>query len=108
MQSSEIKNNIMRRVYTVYLFKSVAQPLLIELLLIAVFIAMATLFVSIRNILMNVYSLHDIEALGKFMFSAFMNTQVVVKTIIIGVGLTGLIFIGDSFRRIRRALQYRT
>lgn len=98
----------MRRVYTVYLLKSVAQPLLLELLLIAGFIAVAGAFVSLKNILMNVYEIRDIQALGEFFISAFMHTQIIVKTIIIGVGLTGLIFIADSFRRIRRALQYRT
>lgn len=88
--------------------KSVAQPLLLELLLIAGFIAVAGAFVSLKNILMNVYEIRDIQALGEFLVSAFMHTQIVVKTIIIGAGLTGLIFIGDSFRRIKRALQYRT
>ncbi|MBX4197935.1 hypothetical protein KW782_01225 [Candidatus Parcubacteria bacterium] len=108
MQSHELKQNIMRRVYTVYLLKTVAQPLLFELALIAAFIGVAAFFISLKSVLVNVYSIHDIEAVGQFLFSAFIETQIVVKTIVVGVFMTLVVFIYDSVRRIRRAWAYRT
>jgi hypothetical protein len=108
MQSEQIKKNIMRRVYTVYLLKSVAQPLFIELLMIAALIAMAGLFVSIKHIFINMYGLNTIQEIGQFFIAAFMQTTTVVKTIVVGASTAGVLFIWDSYRRIRRALQYRT
>jgi hypothetical protein len=108
MQSDHVKKNIMRRVYTVYLMKSVAQPLLLELLIIAAIVAMAGLFVSIKHIFENVVALHDMQAIGSFIVSAFIHTDTVVKLIIVGAFTAAMLFMWDSFRRIRRALEYRT
>jgi hypothetical protein len=108
MQNDQLKKNIMRRIYTVYILKSVAQPLILELLMIAALIAMAGLFVSLKHIFMNMYGLNGIQEISQFFVSAFVHTTTIVKLIIIGGSVAGILFIWDSVRRIRRAFEYRT
>ncbi len=85
-----------------------AQPLFLEFLVVAGCIAMIGVVVSLRNIFTNVAALNDINSMSSFFVSAFIHTSTVVKIIITGASVAGLIFIGDSVRRIRRAIVYRT
>jgi hypothetical protein len=107
MPNEQLKKNIMRRVYTVYLFRSVAQPLLFELALVGAFIGVTAFFVSLKSIVSNAYALESFTALGQFLFSAFLHTQIIVQTTLVGLAIIAGIFIWDFFRRVRRYIWVR-
>jgi tellurite resistance protein TehA-like permease len=108
MQDNSLQKRIMRRVYRIYLMKSVAQPLLFELALMAAFLGISTFYISLKSVLENTYAQDSMLDMGEYFFSAFMNTRVIVQTIAVGAFVALVVFIGDSVRRIRRAVQYGT
>ncbi|MES2437232.1 MAG: hypothetical protein V4519_04460 [Patescibacteria group bacterium] len=101
MQNNYIKKNIMRRVYMVYILKTVARPLIIELAIVSALIMSVAFFVSLQNVLQNALSVTNIVDFGKFIIGAFTHTQVIVQalSLLVLAGASAMVY--DTVRRIR-------
>ncbi len=93
----------MRRVYTVYILRNVARPLAVELAIVLALIGASAFFVSLQDIFNNLYSLHSIQTVSRYLVAAFINTQAIVKALSISVIIVAALFGYDAVRRLSRA-----
>ncbi len=96
----------MRRVYTIYILKSVLRPLIIELAVVAAFIGVAALYVSLPNVVANALTLHGLKALSTFFIQAFIHTDIGIQALSLSILILIVFFVGDSLRRISRVRAY--
>jgi hypothetical protein len=113
MQNNVLKKNIMRRVYTIYILRTVARPLMmarplmIELAIVAALIMSVAFFVSLQNVFQNALQSSNLVDFWNFIIAAFTNTQAIVQVLSVIV-LGGIItVVWDLVRRIKHVMDYR-
>jgi hypothetical protein len=87
----QLKQEVMQRVYAVYIIKKILRPLVIKFALLSGLVVATSFLVSIPSIFSNAFSsVHDARHEFNFALSAFLHTEVTIKVIfclILGVVL---------------------
>jgi len=97
MHHVNLKKKIMRRVYAIWFFKKITSPFALELISFAALLLWMTVYVSLSNVLNNVPSISSPFPAANFFISAFYETEMIVKIILIGM-LALLIFLMKDLR----------
>jgi len=109
MTQDKLKQNIMRRVYVIYLIKRVTTPFLLKYYTFVFLVAFGAFTVSVKNVLLNMPHWRNINEVYGFYTSAFLHTQFAVQALIVGVSLIFFFIIKDivsSFRKPKRHLVF--
>lgn len=93
-----VKREVMRRVYVVFFLRKVVKPFMVKMGSVAALVLAATAFVSVQNVLGNMPSPAEFAAFGKFMLSAFLNTQLIVQAITLALAVLAVFAIRDLTR----------
>jgi len=95
-KGTELKNNVMRRIYFVFYLKKVFSKITIKIFaLVALGTAVAS-FVSFQNIFFNMPAIVEVGSILSFIMSAFMHTEFIVQALVFG----GVIFTSMLVRDI--------
>ncbi len=96
----------MRRVYVVFFLRKVVKPFVIKMGSVAALgVAVATL-VSVQNVLGNMPSPSEFVSFGKFVFSAFANTELSVQALLLAVAVLAA-FAARDLARVSRLIGVR-
>lgn len=101
LKKEQQKNEIMRRVKTVYFLRKVTQPLFIELLLLTLSFGAVSFMVSIPHVLRNLSMLPALPAYAAYLFEAFIKTQTIVQLTLVFAFIALILVIVDLGRNIR-------
>lgn len=101
MKQTQIKQNVMRRVWFVYRMRHIVNPVSAKVLACLVLAVVTASVISVRNVLMNLPTLSDIPNLAKFVLAAFANTEVVVQASVILGAVLFLLLIRDTLRHLQ-------
>lgn len=79
----------MRRVKMIYVFRRLTHPSLIKVTALVFFGTIVTLKVSLLNVYYNTPRWNDAEGLYNFYLSAFKQTEIVIKMMVVGLAAAG-------------------
>lgn len=96
----------MRRVYVVFFLRKVVRPFLVKMGSVAALALVATAFVSVQNVLGNMPSPAQFAAFGKFVLSAFLNTELTVQALSLVLAILAVFAIRD-LTRVSRLFTFR-
>lgn len=80
----KLKKQIMRRIYTVWVLRTLSQPALLKIYTLAVFILFSSRYVSIKDVSSNFLTVYK-TSFSSFMYSAFANTEIITLMLMIGM-----------------------
>jgi len=93
-----LKQRIMRRIYILYMLRTIA-PFAFDCLVIIIVAFIATLFVSVKDVWENLSMAQDSGQLSSFSFSALSETELTTKLLLIVLGVVGYV----TYRHLKRA-----
>src|SRR3989338_3783010 len=94
-----LKQRIMRRIYLVFMIRNLS-PFAFDCLAIVVVAFIATLFVSVNDVLENLSTAQSSGNISGFSFTAFSATELETKLLLVVLGAIGFL----AVRHLRRAL----
>lgn len=101
---TNISNQIMRRVYLIYYARKATSRTMLELYALLGFLALESVFVSLRHVWTNTPPLMEPKAHLWFWYTAFSHTEAVVKVLVVmSVVALGLI-VRDTTKNIAASL----
>jgi hypothetical protein len=95
MSCDSFTRKLMVRIYTVYLLRQLGRPAVVESVFLASCVAVISTMVSMSNVFVNIERLpNDITILPivHYLWSAFLNTDSLVKVLTMALAITGLLF----------------
>src|SRR5882762_1345766 len=99
-EHSIIKKNVMRRVRFIHFTRKILNPKTIKLGVLVVFLALESWFVSIPHVVSNFgNSAKSFGSLYAYVVSAFLNTQITVQLLSVGIAIIGILFALDFARK---------
>lgn len=98
----------MQRVRFIYWSKRLYHSVTLKIFLLGMFMASATVYISLPNVLRNMPSLADISASWRFFTTAFANTQVTVQLLSVLAFAVLVWLASDIVRSLRRASELST
>lgn len=90
----------MRRVYAVYIWHTLVNPVTLKLYVAAIFTIILSTSVSISHVIANMPTVTDFGAWYQFNIAAFSNTELGVKVLIGSLALLALWLLRDVMRKI--------
>ena len=98
--SRTLKQRIMRRIYFIFLLHNTV-PLAFDCFVLVVAAFIATLFVSLRDVFANLSLASGAGKLSAFSFSAFSETELETKLLLVVLGVVGYFAVRDLKRAWR-------
>lgn len=95
-----LKQRIMRRIYFLFMVRNAA-PFAFDCLAIVIVAFIATLFVSVQDVLANLSTAQTLGNLSGFSFSAVSDTELETKFLLVVLGVIGFY----AVRHLRRAVK---
>ncbi len=99
--SQQLQIRIMRRVYIIYWYRRVTNPVTLKLSALATLGVLSFTIISVRSVVVNVSHTRDFWSACQYLFDAFTKTEVPVQAMVVG----GIIFMGivakDAFGQLR-------
>ncbi|MDP3661428.1 MAG: hypothetical protein Q8R17_01055 [bacterium] len=95
---ASVRREVMRRVYVVFFLRKVVKPFLVKMGSVAALALVATAFVSVQNVLGNMPSPAEFAAFGKFVLSAFLNTELTVQALSLALAVLAVFAVRDLTR----------
>ena len=90
-----LKNNIMRRVYAVFILRKITSPFSLKLFMLSALLIASNFLVSVKNVLLNMPSWNRIGALYDFYVGAFLQTELTVQIVLFGTGVLFVLLLKD-------------
>ena len=108
-EMKSIKFAVMRRVRFVYFARKFFEPRNVKIGLIILFVAVESFLVSIPHVLTNLVNIlknnfGDVNAMYSFLSSAFLQTQISVQILTLGIFAVCLFFAMDILKVSREAI----
>jgi hypothetical protein len=103
IENEQLKMDIMRRIERVYFMRSVVRPFVLECIALSALIGSTAFFVSLPNIILNAHSEVSVSGFIKFLFSAFLNTELSVQVITVAAGVVVILVARDTVVGLGRA-----
>lgn len=94
MPSNPLQKSIMRRVYIIWGVRQLARPLFLKLVVLAVLLLQVKEAVFVRQVFANMANFEMAE-LFSFWSAAFLNTDLIVQSAILGVGILAVLLVHD-------------
>lgn len=91
MNTNELKRKIMIRVYTLFLIRKLKKPITLEVLVFSASLLSFISMVSLGHVLDN--TPHSIGGVYYFLIAAFLNTELLVKILILVMIFVTLVLI---------------
>ena len=98
---SEIQKNIMMRVRFIARVRRFVQSISLKLVVAVGLVVFQTIFISFRNVFSNMPTFDRPSELYNFTLSAFINTELIVKVLILGFALALIFVARDLLRKLR-------
>ena len=96
--NTQLKKRIMRRVYIVSVIGRIFHPTVLKSVILAVFMVMGSILVSVPNVINNMPVSTDISASFSFIMNALVRTDVLVQIIFLGSAILTVWLIKDALR----------
>lgn len=93
--ATQLQKQIMRRVYLVYVLRTVFQPAFVKLYIVLALLWQTTRYVSLPDVLYNASGALAPVKMYRFYIDAFANTEIAVQLIIFSVLLLGMWIVKD-------------
>lgn len=111
MQIDPITSRVLARAHIIRVLRHVVNPFTLELAAFLVFFGLTYFMVSIPSIVSNFMSMHSVSEYGMYMASSFINTQLIVKVLSLGIVVAGFfvfkkIFINTPYSVYRHYRPY--
>ena len=97
MSNTTLHNNIMRRIYVIYMLRQLTDPRMLKVCVLAVVSIALVSFVSVSDVLANM-PLYDFQAFYDFMLYALLHTDTVVQLFLAAAVSVLLMLIRDIAR----------
>jgi len=78
----QLKKRIMRRVYIISVMRQMFNPVVLKSIMLVVFVVVASLLVSIPNVINNMLLASDTKI--DFILEAFIQTETLVQMVLLG------------------------
>lgn len=91
----QLKNQVMRRVYFVYIVKKILRPLVAKSAAFAALAIVLMIYVSVRDVIINMPHAIDVLSVYKFLVAAFAHTTTSVQLVFIAMFSISLFIISD-------------
>lgn len=91
-REQQIKIEVMKRVRLIHRIQTIFNPLAIEVTLFFVAIVLLNIFVSVPNVIANIWHLPSAAQYGSYIASAFLHTRVIVQLVVLLASIS-LIFL---------------
>lgn len=85
MTSSKLRKKIMRRVYALYVMRRLLSPLALKAYTLVLLFTGTAALVSVSNVFKNMPQLGDVGGILYFSLAAFLNTEVLVQMLVVGM-----------------------
>lgn len=95
-----LKQRIMRRIYFLFMLRNVA-PFAFDCLIIVIIAFIATLFVSVKDVLANLSVAREASGIANFSLSAFSETELETRILLVVLGVVGFLAVRDIKRAWR-------
>ncbi len=82
-------SSVMARVYIVKVLRLFITPFTLELVAFSTFFTITLFMISIQSVIANAMQHHSMTEYAVYMAQAFVNTQLVVKVLCLGIGVAG-------------------
>ena len=99
-QVKTLKQRIMRRIYFVFLLRNTA-PLAFDCLILVVSAFVVTVFVSVKDVWANLSVARAGGGIAGFSLSAFTDTELQTKFLLLALGVVGFFAVRDLKRAVR-------
>ncbi len=93
--NNQLNKKIMHSVYAIFILRKVINETVFKLYTIAAFAWVGTLYVSFGHVFVNMQSFSGISELYQFSVSSFVNTELIVQFLSIGMFMMLAWFIKD-------------
>lgn len=104
--SDKIKKKIMRRVYTIWLFKKITSPVFIETFVFAAMLFLAVSYISFLNVMRNAFNASSsVFSLPEFFVNSFIAADTISKLLLMGMMFMVFILSRDLLFRKRNSLE---
>ncbi len=104
--NSVLQQDVMRRVYFIHMMRKLTQPMVSELVLISALIFGETFFVSFSDVYTNAGTIGTVGAFFAFVVFAFLNAQLVVQAMTVGIVVAGIFLSIHIYKRGLKLLSY--
>ena len=95
---STISKNVMRRVYFIWGVRQLASPLFLKLVVFVTLSWQLKEAVFVRQVFANMAN-YKAEELFNFWSAAFLNTDLIVQTATLGIGVLAILLVRDIVAR---------
>lgn len=95
-----LKQRIMRRIYFLFMLRNVA-PFAFDCLIIVIIAFIATLFVSVKDVLANFSAAREASGIANFSLSAFSETELETRILLVVLSVVGFLAVRDIKRAWR-------
>lgn len=102
---SDISKRVMRRVYIIWSVRQLARPLFLKLAVLGGLMWQVKEAVFIRQVFVNMAN-YQMEELFNFWSAAFLNTDLIVQTAILGIGILAILLVRDGFSRYAHEMAF--
>src|SRR3989344_7982620 len=97
------KQRIMRRIYFVFMVRNLS-PFAFDCLAIVIVAFIATLFVSVNDVLLNLTTAQNSGNLSGFSLSAFSSTEFETKLLLVVLGVIGFFLVRHLKKAVRAVM----
>ena len=98
-----LKQRIMRRIYFIFMVRNFS-PFVFDCFLVIVAAFIATLFVSVNDVLLNLTTAQNSGNLSGFSLSAFSSTEFETKLLLVVLGVIGFFLVRHLKKAVRAVM----
>ncbi len=100
MHNNNLKNRIMRRVYTIWFFRKITSPLVLKIATPFIFFSLALYHIHFFAVLKNaVGSSNSFYDISRYFYNSFWTAEIPEQFIFLSLITITLAFIWDLFRK---------
>ena len=98
--TKSLKQRIMRRIYFIFMVRNFS-PFVFDCFLVIAAAFIVTLFVSVKDVLLNLTTAQNSGNLSNFSFSAFSGTELETKILLVVLGVIGFFLVRHLKQAVR-------
>lgn len=106
MTNSSIHTNVMRRVRTIHTLRPLTSMTAFSVALLVLALWGIGREVWVAQVFANMPSVADVAAFTRFVASAFLHTDAIVKTLTVLAAGAGIMVIADAVQNLRGSLRF--
>ena len=95
MDGMRLKNNIMRRVYAVFILRKITSPFSLKLFMLCALFIAGNLLVSVKDVLRNMPNWKQASGLYDFYSGALLQTEFIVQIVLFSIGVLLVLLLKD-------------